>query len=118
MVFTSSARWAAAKARRASTYLVPLTFSDADEGVAADVRSIGDDWVHEIKHDGFRFLAWRDGYRVRLFTRRGYDWSDRYPALVRAIGTLREGPAALSESLRAGEDAVTLQGGALPAVPA
>src|SRR3954469_5367403 len=78
----------------------------------------GDDWLHEIKHDGFRFLAWCDGYRVRLFTRRGYDWSDRYPALVRAIGTLREGPAALSESLRAGEDAVTLQGGALPAVPA
>ena len=49
----------------------------------------GDDWIHEIKHDGFRFLAWRDGYRVRLFTRRGYDWSDRYPTLVRAIGALR-----------------------------
>jgi hypothetical protein len=37
----------------------------------------GSAWVHEIKHDGYRLIARRDGKRVRLYTRRGYDWSDR-----------------------------------------
>jgi hypothetical protein len=31
--------------------------------------------VHEIKHDGCRLIVRRDGGAVRLFTRRGYDWS-------------------------------------------
>jgi bifunctional non-homologous end joining protein LigD len=43
----------------------------------------GSDWLHEIKFDGFRMLARRDGVRVRLFTRNGYDWTDRFP-LIRA----------------------------------
>src|ERR1700726_3082279 len=40
----------------------------------------GADWVHEINHDGYRLIICRDGYAVCLFTRLGYDWSDRYPA--------------------------------------
>jgi bifunctional non-homologous end joining protein LigD len=31
----------------------------------------GPDWVHEIKHDGYRLQVRRDGDAVRLFTRRG-----------------------------------------------
>jgi hypothetical protein len=31
----------------------------------------GSEWVHEIKHDGYRLIARRDGNRVRLYTRRG-----------------------------------------------
>jgi hypothetical protein len=37
------------------------------------------DWFHEIKHDGYRLIVQREGKRVRLLTRNGYDWSDRYP---------------------------------------
>jgi ATP dependent DNA ligase domain len=44
----------------------------------------GSDWVHEIKHDGHRLIVRRDGETVRLFTRRGYDWTGRYPAIARA----------------------------------
>jgi len=33
----------------------------------------GPGWLHEIKHDGFRIIARRDGAGVRLFTRRGHD---------------------------------------------
>jgi ATP-dependent DNA ligase len=44
----------------------------------------GPDWIHEIKHDGYRLIVQRDGARVRLFTRNGYDWSDRYPLIVEA----------------------------------
>ena len=41
-------------------------------------------WVHEIKHDGYRLMVRRDGARVRCFTRNGYDWADRFPAIVAA----------------------------------
>src|SRR6476659_5753967 len=41
-------------------------------------------WLHEIKHDGYRLIVRREGKRVRLFTRNGYDWSDRYPLITEA----------------------------------
>src|SRR5450755_268372 len=49
----------------------------------------GPDWVHEVKHDGYRLIVRRDGAAVRLFTRRGYDWTDRYPAIAGAAAKLR-----------------------------
>jgi len=36
----------------------------------------GPGWVHEIKHDGYRLILRRDGDAVRLFTRRGHDWTE------------------------------------------
>ena len=44
----------------------------------------GPDWFHEIKHDGYRLIVQREGKRVRLLTRRGYDWTDRFPLIVDA----------------------------------
>ena len=49
----------------------------------------GPDWLHEIKHDGYRLIVQRDGPRVRLFTRRGFDWSDRFPLISEAARRLR-----------------------------
>ena len=40
------------------------------------------DWLHEIKYDGYRLRVERDGDRVRLITRNGYDWTGRYPWIV------------------------------------
>ncbi len=45
-------------------------------------------WVHEIKFDGYRFIGRRDGDRVRLFTRRGHDWTDRVPRIAEAFAAL------------------------------
>jgi bifunctional non-homologous end joining protein LigD len=42
------------------------------------------DWLHEIKYDGYRLRLERDGDRVRLITRGGYNWADRYPWTVEA----------------------------------
>jgi ATP-dependent DNA ligase len=42
----------------------------------------GPDWIHEIKHDGYRLIVQREGKRVRLFTRNGHDWTDRYPVIA------------------------------------
>jgi bifunctional non-homologous end joining protein LigD len=41
-------------------------------------------WIHEIKYDGYRLMVQRDGDRVRLITRNGYDWTKRYPWIVEA----------------------------------
>ena len=50
---------------------------------------VGPGWVHEIKHDGYRLQVRRDGHTVRLFTRRGYDSSGRYPAIAVTATLLR-----------------------------
>jgi bifunctional non-homologous end joining protein LigD len=42
------------------------------------------DWLHEIKYDGYRLRLERDGDRVRLITRGGYNWTNRYPWIVEA----------------------------------
>ena len=44
----------------------------------------GPDWLHEVKYDGYRLIVQREGKRVRLFTRNGYDWTDRYPWIAEA----------------------------------
>ena len=43
--------------------------------------------MHEVKHDGYRLIVRRDGETVRLFTRRGYDWTDRYPGIAVAAAS-------------------------------
>ncbi len=48
----------------------------------------GTGWIHEIKHDGFRIVAHRDADGVRLVTRNGYDFADRFPLVVQAIAAL------------------------------
>ena len=48
----------------------------------------GDGWLHEIKHDGYRILARREGDGVRLITRAGDDWTERYPLIVEALALL------------------------------
>jgi len=49
----------------------------------------GPGWVHEIKHDGFRLMVRRDGAGIRLITRNGHDWSDRFPLIAEAAGALK-----------------------------
>ena len=56
---------------------------------AAERPPSGPGWLHEVKHDGFRVLARRDVASVRLFTRNGIDWSERFPLIVQAVGALR-----------------------------
>jgi bifunctional non-homologous end joining protein LigD len=55
----------------------------------------GPQWVHEIKHDGYRLIARKRDKRVHLFTRRGYDWSDRYPRIVEAVTAIRASSATI-----------------------
>src|SRR5215472_17561122 len=49
----------------------------------------GSAWLHEIKHDGLRIIARKDGPRVRLFSRPGNDLTDRFPLIVETLAGLR-----------------------------
>jgi bifunctional non-homologous end joining protein LigD len=59
-------------------FIAPLLPTSAKNAPA------GDDWIHELKHDGYRTVLVADGHRVRAFTRNGHDWSDVYTPLVGA----------------------------------
>src|SRR5438046_5348497 len=49
----------------------------------------GDGWLHEIKYDGYRVGCVIRGGTVRLWSRRGNDWTRRFPEIARAAGKLR-----------------------------
>src|SRR5438067_7115882 len=48
----------------------------------------GADWLHEMKLDGYRMHARLDAGRVQILTRRGNDWTDKYPTIAEAIAEL------------------------------
>ena len=48
----------------------------------------GDDWVHELKFDGYRMLAFVENGNVRLVTRNGNDWTKKFPTLAEALSSL------------------------------
>jgi bifunctional non-homologous end joining protein LigD len=68
----------------------------------------GAGWAYEIKHDGFRFICRRDGDRVRVFSRRGHDLTDRAPRIVEALTALRVNSVTLDgEGVVCGPDGVS-----------
>ncbi|HEY3933979.1 MAG TPA: non-homologous end-joining DNA ligase [Gemmatimonadales bacterium] len=60
-----------------------------------DAAPTGNDWVFEIKYDGYRLEAIVHTGRVQLLTRRGNDWTSRFPRLAEALGRLGIGVATL-----------------------
>jgi bifunctional non-homologous end joining protein LigD len=64
-------------------------FIEPCQPIPADRPPIGPDWIHEIKHDGYRLMARRDPVGIRLISRNGHDWSARYPLIVEAVNALR-----------------------------
>ena len=57
----------------------------------ADKPPAGRDWIHEIKHDGFRIMARREVAGVRLLTRNGHDFAGRFPLAAAAVAALPAG---------------------------
>src|SRR5262245_55841004 len=54
-----------------------------------DKLPCGSQWLHEIKHDGFRIIARKNGAQVRLYSRPGNDLTDRFPLIVETLARLR-----------------------------
>jgi ATP-dependent DNA ligase len=57
--------------------------------IKTDKLPSGGLWLHEIKHDGFRIIARKDGERVRLYSRPGNGLTPRFPLIVEALVRLR-----------------------------
>jgi bifunctional non-homologous end joining protein LigD len=49
----------------------------------------GSQWLHEIKHDGFRIIARKSNGQIRLYSRPGNDFTRRFPLIVDALARLR-----------------------------
>jgi bifunctional non-homologous end joining protein LigD len=65
-------------------------------------------WLHEIKHDGFRVVARKDGAKLRLYSRPDNDLTYRFPLIVEALARLR------SKSCIIDGEAVACDGNGMP----
>jgi bifunctional non-homologous end joining protein LigD len=70
------------RTRRSVGFIQPCLPSPAERPPS------GDGWIYEIKHDGFRIMARRDGAGVWLITRHGNDFTHRFPLVVAAVAAL------------------------------
>jgi hypothetical protein len=81
----------------------------------------GDLWLHEIKHDGFRIIARKDGDRVRLYSRPGNDFTRRFPLIAcvhgRASSTGKPSRAMTTGSHRSSASATASMTGTCSCTP-
>ena len=67
----------------------------------------GEQWLHEIKHDGFRVIARKNGKRVKLYSRPGNDLAYRFPLIVEGIAKLCPRSCIIDgEAVACGEDRI------------
>jgi bifunctional non-homologous end joining protein LigD len=83
-------------AATARTYLPVMVIRRLSAGFIVPAQPVvasrppsGADWVHEIKHDGYRLMVHRDGASVRLYTRSAYDCTARLPAIAAAAERIK-----------------------------
>ena len=74
---------------------VRLRFIDFQSPTLVETPPEGDDWLHEIKYDGYRIVASIANGKVKLYTRNGLDWTDRFHPLVKPLAALPCGAALL-----------------------
>jgi bifunctional non-homologous end joining protein LigD len=74
-------------------------FVDPQLCATFDKAPSGRQWVHEPKLDGYRIAGRIDAGKVKLLTRSGLDWANRYPSIVAAMETLEVGTAYLDGEL-------------------
>lgn len=64
------------------------TFRPVQLATLVDTVPTGNGWIHEIKFDGYRALIAASGEDVRVFTRSGHDWSDKFAPLIAEVASL------------------------------
>jgi bifunctional non-homologous end joining protein LigD len=66
----------------------PFGFIEPSHPTLVDQAPSGPDWVHEIKHDGYRVQAHVREGEVTIYTRRGYDWTGRFRSVADALARI------------------------------
>ncbi len=56
--------------------------------VASPAPPSGADWIHEIKHDGYRTQLLLEDGRAAAFSKNGHNWTERYPQIAKAAAKL------------------------------
>jgi bifunctional non-homologous end joining protein LigD len=74
--------------RRRAELVSPPTWIKPQLAKLVEKAPDGPDWLHEMKLDGYRMHARLDARRVQILTRRGNDWTDKYPAIGSTISGL------------------------------
>ncbi len=77
---------------------------DAELPTLVQAAPNGDDWLHELKFDGYRMIAFKDNAHVRYQTRNHLDWTSKIPYLAEAIGRLKVGRAIFDGEVVAFDD--------------
>jgi bifunctional non-homologous end joining protein LigD len=65
-----------------------LSFIPPQTPTLVDQPPAGDGWIHEVKHDGYRMQLILDGAVARIFSRRGLDWTAKFPHIGASAGAL------------------------------
>lgn len=94
----STAKRSASSAKKKSGP-ASVTFTPPQLAKLADQPPKGEAWLHELKYDGYRIQALIKGDDVRLLTRNGKDWTEKYPAIAEALRRLNVGSAAIDGEL-------------------
>lgn len=105
-------RTAKVKESNADTSEAPIgvlpAFVEPCLATLAEKAPDGDAWIHEIKFDGYRLQARLDRGRVKLLTRRGLNWTKKFPGLAAAIAKLPAKAALIDgEVVVEGDDGVS-----------
>ena len=69
------------------------TFLEPSRASPCERPPSGTNWIHEIKHDGYRIQARIDGRTMRLLTRKALDWTARFRTIADALAELGLGSA-------------------------
>ncbi|KTE17478.1 DNA ligase D [Sphingopyxis sp. H115] len=89
--FTKKMRAAAThnlKVAKIKSRAKPPKFRPLQLATLVDAVPSGNGWFHEIKYDGYRAEIAASGSDVRVYTRNGLDWTDKFAPLVRHIAAL------------------------------
>jgi bifunctional non-homologous end joining protein LigD len=66
----------------------PVGFILPCQPLLVDKPPAGSGWLHEVKHDGYRIIARKEGNRVTLWSRYGTNFTDRLPKIAEAVCSL------------------------------
>ena len=78
----------------------PLAFIEPMAATSVAELPRGPEWSYEVKLDGYRVLAVKDGDSVRLLSRRNKDLTRDFPSVAAAVARVRAGTAVLDREPR------------------
>ncbi|CAN5882613.1 DNA ligase D [soil metagenome] len=79
-------------------------FRDFQLATLVDSVPTGSRWLHEVKYDGYRVLVAIAGGKVKIYSRSGLDWTEKFPGIAEAAATLNIGSALIDGEVVAFKD--------------